>query len=601
MAKLILNEYENEFEEGDDLDVINDDILNYKGYFLENEEEEDEPKYYEYGAHFPYLYLYQKLEILQEERKEEEEKNKKKEEKENDKNNDTLQNIFNNFTGKSRNRNNNEKKNGLTFIPKGNRRINEDDKKIDEIKVKENSNSGNSIHINKDNGKNIENNKQKKRRENLNLYSSFTSKLKMNKHLNYSKKEDEDNLKKNINNKTISTTSKKIKSIQLSKDHLNKILNSTHQKNKLEKKIKSKDNSNNNTITNFKKTNEQKNKELSTSFNNNLNNKENKLITSSLNNIVQNYKTKNINFKPSSNSNPTKITQKNDKKNNNNPLSRNYNIIKNANNTKNISNKVINNSKFFQQNKKKLTISIEGKDNINDDKKLNKNNNFKEMLLSITNANNFTKSRNKNTNLTNTKSNIMTDRDKNSQNLTLQNHLNNNFNAFNKNVNNHLQTLPVYPQKKKMSQNNKDKNQNPMILNQKKNKQNYLNGTKSKASLDGKIDLSEKTQNKLINEIKKTIYMNNTNKNLTNKIENNKKQNQKNLSQSKLINPSITRNRPTTAKYSSKTTSSNFFNHQKVGSNNSNNINININNSNKIIDIGNKKSNNNSSKNKGMI
>ena len=42
----------------------------------------------------------------------------------------------------------------------------------------------------------------------------------------------------------------------------------------------------------------------------NTNNKENKLITSSLNNIVQNYKTKNINFKPSTNSNPTKTTKK---------------------------------------------------------------------------------------------------------------------------------------------------------------------------------------------------------------------------------------------------------------------------------------------------
>ena len=227
------------------------------------------------------------------------------------------------------------------------------------------------------------------------------------------------------------------------------------------------------------------------------------------------------------------------------------------------------------------------------------------MLISITNVNNFAKSRNKNTNLTNTKSNIITDREKNSQNLTLQNHLNNNLNAFNKNVNNHLQTLPVYSQKKKISQNNKDKNQNPIILNQKKNKTNLLNGTKSKESLDIKINLGEKTQNKIMNEIKKTIYMNNNNKNIINKFENNKKQNQKNFSHSKLsnINPSNTRNRPSTAKYSSKTTSSNFFNHQKVGSNNSNNINININinNSNKIINIGNKKNNINNSKNKGII
>ena len=45
-----------------------DDILNYRGYFVENGDEE-EKKFYEYGAHFPYMYLYQRLEILAQERK----------------------------------------------------------------------------------------------------------------------------------------------------------------------------------------------------------------------------------------------------------------------------------------------------------------------------------------------------------------------------------------------------------------------------------------------------------------------------------------------------------------------------------------------------
>ena len=42
---------------------------NYKGYFLENEEE-DEKKFYQFGAYFPYIYLYQRLEIIAQERKE---------------------------------------------------------------------------------------------------------------------------------------------------------------------------------------------------------------------------------------------------------------------------------------------------------------------------------------------------------------------------------------------------------------------------------------------------------------------------------------------------------------------------------------------------
>ena len=47
----------------------NNDIYNYKGYFVENEDEEK--KFYEFGAHFPYMYLYQQLEILAQQREEE--------------------------------------------------------------------------------------------------------------------------------------------------------------------------------------------------------------------------------------------------------------------------------------------------------------------------------------------------------------------------------------------------------------------------------------------------------------------------------------------------------------------------------------------------
>ena len=74
MAQLLLDEnFDKNYDESrDEIDINNEDILNYKGYFLENEEEEEEEeiKYFEFGAHFPYKFLYQKLEIIKAEREE---------------------------------------------------------------------------------------------------------------------------------------------------------------------------------------------------------------------------------------------------------------------------------------------------------------------------------------------------------------------------------------------------------------------------------------------------------------------------------------------------------------------------------------------------
>ena len=586
MTQLLLDDNfeQNINESGEEIDVNNDNIFNYKGYFLENEEEEEEEeqKYFEYGAHFPYKFLYQKLEILKEEREEEEKKLKKEKiEKEENKEN-TFQNIFNCFNGskgKSRNRNNNnnEKKNGFTFIPQNDKKENEKNNNIiEESKVKEHNASSNIVN-NKHKERTFESNKIKN--ENVNLFNSFASKLKINKHLNYSKKEDEDNLK--INSKTTSTNSKKIKSIQLSREHLNKVFNSSQQKNKLEKKIKNKEN-------NLKKLNDSKNKDLSSSYhhnsNYNLNNIQNKLITGSLNNIVSSYKNKNnINFSPSISSNTKKISQKIEKRNNNNnQFSRNSNFLKNPNNTKNIVNKIIDLplKVTSEQFKKNLTISTENK---------NKNN-FQDVLLSMTN-NPFNKSRNKNSinnNLTTTKSNLITDREQNSQNLTQQNfHSNNNYKGFNKSNNsNLLQTQPVFSQKKKIN----IKNDNKITINPNhpiKNKFNYSNNNKSKGFFNVKINLCQKSQNKILDEIKKTITTNNIifkpkkSPNLSKKQHEIKNQNNK-LNK---IQQSITRNRVTTSKYNSKTITSNLYNHQKNSNQNSNNINININinNNNKII------------------
>ena len=108
-----------------------DDILNYRGYFIENEEEE-EKKFYEYGAHFPYMFLYQRLEIIQQEReKNQKELEKKLKEKENNnkqsrddpatneesKPNENLKDLLNIFQQKGKSRNRGDVDIGLTYMP----------------------------------------------------------------------------------------------------------------------------------------------------------------------------------------------------------------------------------------------------------------------------------------------------------------------------------------------------------------------------------------------------------------------------------------------------------------------------------------------------
>ena len=155
---------------------FNNNVLNYKGYFIENAEEEHEPKYYEFGAHFRYQDLYKclaflrekqfKKEIENEKEKEKElgtmqinfkynkkidnkernntknknietKKEKEKIEKKENKENINFLNIFNNFKQNARSRNigidnQEEKKEELTFIPFNNKLNNFSVKKEEE-------------------------------------------------------------------------------------------------------------------------------------------------------------------------------------------------------------------------------------------------------------------------------------------------------------------------------------------------------------------------------------------------------------------------------------------------------------------------------------
>ena len=120
-------------EESNDNIEVKDDIYNYKGYFVENEEEE-EKKFYEFGAHFPYMYLYQRLEILAQEREEQQKDLEKKlieNEKESrddpatneeSKPNENLKDLLSTFQQKGKSRNRGDMGIGLTYMPQMNKK-----------------------------------------------------------------------------------------------------------------------------------------------------------------------------------------------------------------------------------------------------------------------------------------------------------------------------------------------------------------------------------------------------------------------------------------------------------------------------------------------
>ena len=186
--------FSDEEESNDNIDVKND-IFNYKGYFVENEEEE-EKKFYEFGAHFPYKYLYQRLEIIAKER-EEKRKNIEKKIKNTDhtganqvvKNKsitkDNLKGLLNIFqqNGKSRNREEVGNGNELTYMPQ----------------MKKNKNNFNYIDnveinlVKSTSGKNQSKTKNKKIGSSNNSSNAFSNKFKENKKLNRNKNKSQNN------------------------------------------------------------------------------------------------------------------------------------------------------------------------------------------------------------------------------------------------------------------------------------------------------------------------------------------------------------------------------------------------------------------------
>ena len=140
------------FDEDDSKEEIEfkDDLLNYRGYFVENDDEE-EKKFYEYGAHFPYKFLYQRLEILVQERKEKQKELEKKlkekeinnnkksgndqEKNEESKQKENMKDLLNIFQPKGKSRNRGDVDIGLTYMPQMNKKKEEQIQVIDEVAI----------------------------------------------------------------------------------------------------------------------------------------------------------------------------------------------------------------------------------------------------------------------------------------------------------------------------------------------------------------------------------------------------------------------------------------------------------------------------------
>ena len=217
---LMADNYLDEDESNEDLQ-FRDDILNYRGYFIENEEEE-EKKFYEYGAHFPYMFLYQRLEIIQQERqKNQKELEKKLKQKEADNNkesrddpatneeskpNENLKDLLSIFQQKGKSRNRGDVDIGLTYMPQMNKNREEHINAIENVAVglikstagqKEEGRNKNKII------KNIKKNNMAKKNNELN-----GANLKYN---NYTNKNEKNNIKKNSKKLTSGNQQKKIR------------------------------------------------------------------------------------------------------------------------------------------------------------------------------------------------------------------------------------------------------------------------------------------------------------------------------------------------------------------------------------------------------
>lgn len=366
------NDHSNSNESNDD-DMNNINLHDYKGYFVEKEAKEDEgdkddedPIYYEYGAHFPYQFLYQQLEILA----------KKQARAENNANrhNRTTSNENQAEQNYSRNTKDNNHNNIFGFLNHNERSRNRNVNQIVFTNLNENNNENENE---KEKGKshnpthhvkaNLNNQIEIKPEENAIvypktktepraiLYSAFGSKLKINKRFNFSRKKIINEAKPVIlktvqqfmhTNNNFNNNSNNNKSKSKSKT----LVNSNYQQGRSKRKelsvssnTNTNNNNHNNSINNRKKitnnnTKTNTNIYISTNTNNNS-------IPKALNNMLSSYKNKpNAYFSPGMKPQNTKVVKKPQMK-------RTLTAQSQAKNKKALETSC--------QNKKQLTISLE--------------------------------------------------------------------------------------------------------------------------------------------------------------------------------------------------------------------------------------------------
>ena len=435
MAEVFLDE-----ESKEELE-FKDDLLNYRGYFVENEDEE-EKKFYEYGAHFPYMYLYQRLEILAQERKKNQnslEKKLKAKERENNKDprkdpatneeskpNDNLKDLLSIFQQKGKSRNRGDVDIGLTYMPQMNKKKEEEIKAIENVAIgliKSTAGQKNEIKNGNKNIKNIKNNNILKNAE------LIGANLKYNNYLNKKEKIDgkkstkkeksgkpQTKIRKRNDNKILNINNSLNGNITISLNLLNKTKfgeknnskNMTHDipymtkitnnlvnklksiqysKEKLKKQILNTGNADQNLLKRTKKNkiiNKFRNKNNKGSYSNYYGYQNTKNTSSSKNLINSNNNKKNKINKIGISSTINKINEKLDKKNNSNMKNNiiNHNIL----NNNNINNKYVKQNNFLSnlknnnQNKNIYNINknLLKKSNITSKNNISINNNINQ-------------------------------------------------------------------------------------------------------------------------------------------------------------------------------------------------------------------------------
>ena len=506
-----------------------DDILNYRGYFVENGDEE-EKKFYEYGAHFPYMYLYQRLEILVQERKANktqlEKKLSKKEKKvinininnkdskddpitnEESKQNENLKDLLDIFKQKGKSRNRGDVDIGLTYMPQINRKKEEQSNAIENIADLIKSSAGKNEESKINASKNIKNMKKNNliKKEEL-----IGANLKYNNFIN---KNDKKDIKSNNNKAT-----KKVKSgnqqAKIRKRNENKIwnINNTLNGNTLSLNILNK--------TKLGEKNNSKNMThdipYMTKLKNNLVNKLKSIQYSKEKLREQILHTGNIGQNKNKRGNIKKMINK--FRNLNNKGS--YNGYQNTKNTSSSKNLVTNNKKEMNKISKIDIPSVvntikekleKNNNNVNNNSKIKNKTNNRNMLNNnnnnFINQNNFLsnlKANNKNKNIYNVNKNLIKKANVTSKNNISINNNTRNQNQKNKIPNNNYKTVLL--QKENIKSSSINRNQNEFLENMVSKK------SKNNVSRNNNIPIFNNQIQNSLNKNFHSVNVNNQNKN----------------------------------------------------------------------------------------